>query len=59
MKIMVLAAIFCALPILQGCGSASGSSAGAVVLASPQVGYACFGIRNDAGEIVGGNCVKE
>ncbi|HAR41166.1 MAG TPA: hypothetical protein DCS07_00790 [Bdellovibrionales bacterium] len=45
---------------LTGCAqSQGGSSPTAELIASPLSGYSCFAIRDDAGKVVAGNCVKE
>lgn len=53
--LFVLVAIF-----LSACGSAKASGVSiAQEISSPSSGIRCFAIYNQAGDAVGGNCLKE
>lgn len=45
---------------ITSCGkSANSDSTHAELVQAPLPGYVCFAIKNNAGETVGGNCIKE
>ena len=47
-----------ALVLVSGCSSA-GAGNTVQLVGSPVSGYTCFAFMNSAGEVVGGNCVKD
>jgi len=47
-----------ALVLFSGCSKA-GAGNTVTLVGAPISGYTCFAFTNSAGEVVGGNCVKD
>lgn len=60
-EVLIFACLVTALVCYHGCGKAKGNGSATAELIAPPPGeprVECFAVRNDSGEVVGGNCTR-